>query len=119
SNAARSKLVLDTAQRMAEAALDMASDPQERSRALEALGETYFLSSQGDLAWTALREAVDARMAAAPKDPDPGLALLCAKALHVVTRGRGLMRARLSEPAAGPYLEIGPRNSRHGPTAAG
>jgi class 3 adenylate cyclase/tetratricopeptide (TPR) repeat protein len=103
---ARSKLVLETARRMAEGAVSLAGTADDKSRALEALGETYYLSSQGDLAWAALREAIDARLAGGPED-GPALARLCARALEVATRGRGAMRARLSEDDAAPYLDIG------------
>jgi class 3 adenylate cyclase/tetratricopeptide (TPR) repeat protein len=105
SEEARTKLALDSAQRMAEAAAELAVGPEERSRALEALGDIYYLGSQGDLAWAALREAVDQRLATAGGGPD--LARLCARALEVVTRGRGAMRSRLSESEAAPYLEAG------------
>ncbi len=111
SRLARGRLSLDTAQRMAEAALSVAARPLERSEALHALGETYFLSTQGDLAWASLKEAVDARLASgAPDQPDAAVAGLCARALEVVTRGRGAMRARLIEEEASPYLEIGLRH---------
>jgi class 3 adenylate cyclase len=106
SEEARSKLALDSGQRMAEGAASLASGPDERSRALEALGEIYYLSSQGDLAWAALREAVDARLAEG-SDDGRALARLCARALEVVTRGRGAMRSRLREAEAMPYLEAG------------
>jgi class 3 adenylate cyclase len=113
SEQARTKLALDSGQRMAEAAASLAVVPEEKSQALEALGEIYYLSSQGDLAWAALREAVDARLTG--KDQGgPGLAGLCARALEVVTRGRGAMRSRLSEAEAAPYLEIGLQHSGTG-----
>jgi tetratricopeptide (TPR) repeat protein len=111
SRLARGRLALDTAQRMAEVALSVAARPIENCDALHALGETYFLSSQGDLAWTSLREAVDARLAAGDGErKDPAVAGLCARALEVVTRGRGAMRARLTQEEASPYLEIGLRH---------
>jgi len=109
----RGKLALDSGRRMAEAAASLAANPKEKSLALEALGEIYYLSSQGDLAWAALREAVDARLAGEEQD-DPALAGLSARALEVVTRGRGAMRSRLREAEAAPYLEIGLRNSGTG-----
>jgi class 3 adenylate cyclase/tetratricopeptide (TPR) repeat protein len=111
SRLARGRLALDTAQRMAEVALSVAAQPIERSEALHALGDTYFLSSQGDLAWASLREAVDARLAAGNGDGrDADVARLCARALEVVTRGRGAMRSRLTQEEALPYLEIGLRH---------
>jgi tetratricopeptide (TPR) repeat protein len=110
SRLARSRLALDTAQSMAETALSVATDPIERSEALQALGETYFLSSQGDLAWASLREAVDVRLPRDGVGKDAALARLCARALEVVTRGRGAMRTRLIAEEALPYLEIGLRH---------
>jgi class 3 adenylate cyclase/tetratricopeptide (TPR) repeat protein len=109
----RGKLALDSGRRMAEAAASLATTPKEKSLALEALGEIYYLSSQGDLAWAALREAVDVRASGGEED-GPALARLCARALEVVTRGRGAMRSRLSEAEAAPYLEVGLRNSGTG-----
>jgi class 3 adenylate cyclase/tetratricopeptide (TPR) repeat protein len=113
SEQARIKLALDSGQRMAEAAASMAAGPEEKSQALEALGEIYYLSSQGDLAWAALREAVDARLAGGNQDGQ-ALARLCARALEMVTRGRGAMRSRLSEAEAAPYLEVGVRHAGRG-----
>jgi class 3 adenylate cyclase/tetratricopeptide (TPR) repeat protein len=114
SRLARNRLALDTAQRMAEVALAVAREPVERSDALHALGETYFLSSQGDLAWTSLREAIDARLAEEVDGKNAAVAALCARALEIVTRGRGAMRARLREEEASPYLEIGLRHLADG-----
>jgi class 3 adenylate cyclase/tetratricopeptide (TPR) repeat protein len=113
SEEARGKLALDSGQRMAETAASLAASPEEKSLALEALGEIYYLSSQGDLAWSALREAVDARLAGGEED-GRALARLCARALEVVTRGRGAMRSRLSEADASSYLEIGLRQAGTG-----
>jgi hypothetical protein len=109
SEQARGKLALDAAERMAEAALELATGADQRSRAFEALGDMYFLGSRGELAWASLREAVDARAPTAV-EPDADLARAAAKALQVVTRGRGSMRGRLTAEEAAPYLDIALRN---------
>jgi class 3 adenylate cyclase len=103
---ARKKLALGAAERRAELALSLAPSAIDRSKALEALGETHFLDSNGDRAWQCLKEAVDIRLALAPSDRRD-LARLCAKALEVPTRGRGSMRNPVSREEAAPYLEIG------------
>jgi class 3 adenylate cyclase/tetratricopeptide (TPR) repeat protein len=119
---ARHKVALDQAERHAETAVAVASGPHERSRALEALGLAYFHASEGDLAWQCLKEAVDLRVEAArggaPIAPAE-VAALCATALEVPTRGRGVMRARLVEGDLRPYLELGSGYSGTEATEAG
>jgi class 3 adenylate cyclase/tetratricopeptide (TPR) repeat protein len=112
---ARRKLALEGARRMAIFAGSLAGSPEERSRALEALGEIHYLDSQGDLAWVTFRQAVDARLAGGAED-GPALARLCARALEVVTRGRGAMRTRLAEAEAERYLDVGLSHAGTGDT---
>ena len=109
STQAKGKLALSAAVRQGELALSLAPSPLERAEALEVLGETYFLDSDGDRAWECLKEAVDLRVANDPEDRRE-IARLCARALEVPTRGRGSMRTRLRREEATPYLEIGMRN---------
>jgi hypothetical protein len=90
-------------------ALSLAPSPLERAEALEVLGETSFLDSDGDRAWECLKEAVDIRVANDPDDRRE-IARLCARALEVPTRGRGSMRTRLRREQAAPYLELGMSN---------
>ena len=106
SDQARGKLALSAAKRQAELALSLAHSPLQRSKALEALGEAYFLDSDGDRAWQCLKEAVDIRRETDHFDPKE-IARLCARALEVPTRGRGSMRTRLRREEAAPYLELG------------
>jgi class 3 adenylate cyclase len=106
SEQARGKLALSAAERQAELALSLAPSPRDRSKALEALGDSSLLDSDGDRAWKCLKEAVDIRRAADPGDMKE-IARLCAKALEVPTRLRGTMRARPSRDEAAPYLEVG------------
>jgi len=118
SEQARGKLALSTAENQAELALSLASSPAHRSSALEALGEAYFLDSDGDRAWAVFKEAVDLLLEAGPSDTRK-LARLCAKALEVPTRGRGSMRSRLPREEAEPYLGIGMANVGLGDTEEG
>ncbi len=104
------KLALAQAERFAEAAAGLASDPVERSRAFEVQGKAYFQDSKGDEAWECLRKAVDLRLEGAPDD-HATIAALAAAALEVPTRGRGTMRARLSGSEAEPYLRLGLSNA--------
>ena len=106
SDQARSKLALSAAERQAELALSLAPTPLDRSRALEALGESFLLDSEGDQAWRCLKESVDIRLEANPADTRE-IARLCAKALEVPTRTRGSMRVRPPREEASPYLELG------------
>ncbi len=110
ANVARAKLVLEQAERFAEAALAVAADPAERSAALEALGMSYLHDSRGDLAWQCLKEAIELWVAEPDrfgKDDPQGLARLCAEALEVATRHRGVMRRRLPREEVEQYLAIG------------
>jgi tetratricopeptide (TPR) repeat protein len=78
----------------------------ERSLALEALGRTYFHDYQGDLAWQCLKEALDLRMESG-EEGRPTVAELCASALEIPTRWRGVMRSRPTREEVMPYFEIG------------
>jgi class 3 adenylate cyclase len=99
------KLALDKAEHLAEDALSVALDEVERSRAMHAIGEACFLDYRGDEAWRWLRDAIDARVAGDGADLE--IASLCARALEVITRGRGAMRSLLSSEEAAPYLATG------------
>jgi class 3 adenylate cyclase len=110
---AKGKLALSAAERQGELALSLAPSPLERAEALEVLGETSFLDSDGDRAWECLKEAVDIRVANDPDDRRE-IARLCARALEVPTRGRGSMRTRLRREQAAPYLELGMSNVDEG-----
>jgi class 3 adenylate cyclase len=98
-------LALDKAEHLAEDALSVALDQVERSRAMYAIGEACFFDYRGDEAWRWLRDAIDARVAGDGADLE--IASLCARALEVITRGRGAMRSLLSSEEAAPYLATG------------
>jgi class 3 adenylate cyclase/tetratricopeptide (TPR) repeat protein len=113
ANEARTRLVLEQAERFAESALALAAGPEERSSALEALGMSYLHDSRGDLAWECLKEAIDLRAAnqdGASAGRDPAIARVCAEALEVATRHRGVMRRRLPREEVDPYLAMGLRS---------
>ena len=57
SRDARRRLALSKAQRLAEQAVELAGTDAERIDALEALAETAFTASLGDLGWRSFREA--------------------------------------------------------------
>ncbi|HEU4865331.1 MAG TPA: adenylate/guanylate cyclase domain-containing protein [Actinomycetota bacterium] len=113
SRQAKAKLALSAAEGQGELALSLAPSSLDRSRALEALGEIYFLDSDGDRGWQCLKEAVDILVQVPGADPRE-IAELCAKALEIPTRGRGSMRSRPPREEARPYLELGITNAGDG-----
>ena len=106
SEDARRKLVLGKAQRLAEEALRVASQPIERARAFEALGEAYVTDYQGDLAWKNFTAAIDVRIRATPEDRK-AIARLCARAVEVPTRWPGSMTDVPGEEEVTKYLDAG------------
>ena len=103
---ARGKLALDSAERLAGQALEIASGPVERSRAYEELGRISTYNYEGDRAWVRLRKAVDIRLAEATGDRR-AIARLCALALDIPTRWPGSMRSEVLESDALVYREAG------------
>jgi tetratricopeptide (TPR) repeat protein len=103
---ARRRLVLRKAQRGAEQALQLATNPRERAKALEVLGEAYVNDYQGDLAWKYFTEAVDARVEGLPEDRE-AIARLCARAVEVPTRWPGSMTGIPPEDEVSRYLDVG------------
>jgi class 3 adenylate cyclase/tetratricopeptide (TPR) repeat protein len=105
SEAARSRMALDQAERLGTTALSLCADPVERSQVLEGLGRVAYLDARGDTAWQRLREAVDLRLRGTPHDAE-GVLRVCTTALEVATRGRGTMRDQPTEEEVRPYLEL-------------
>ena len=103
---ARGRMLLDKANAFAEAALGAATDAQERSLALEALGLCALWDYRGDDAWRNLSQAVDERLAAG-RDAGEGLAMLCARAVEPPTRWPASMVAVLDAAEVARYVEIG------------
>jgi tetratricopeptide (TPR) repeat protein len=106
SQDARRKLVLGKAQRLAEEALRVGTEPLERARALQALGEAYVTDYQGDLAWRNFTSAIDVRVQSVPEDRK-AIALLCARAVEVPTRWPGSMTDVPAEAEVTKYLDLG------------
>jgi class 3 adenylate cyclase/tetratricopeptide (TPR) repeat protein len=106
SQDSRRRLVLAKAQRLAEQALQLATTPLERARALEALGDAYVNDYQGDLAWRNFTAAVDERLRSVPDDKE-ALARNCARAVDVPTRWPGSMTSVPTEQDVSRYYEIG------------
>jgi tetratricopeptide (TPR) repeat protein len=115
SEESRRKLASDQAIRLARAALEVAVQPLERARALEALGEACVNESRGDEAWDALREAVDLRLEGGDEDP-PAVARLAARALEIPTRMPGFMRVHPRDAEALAYLRAGLSHAGAGDT---
>ena len=108
------KLVLAKSQQLAEQALLLCKGPLERSKALLALGLARKSGYHGDAAWTALREAVDERVAATPED-HATIVMLCALALEVPTRWPGSITTQPDERLAARYLQLGLEHARSMP----
>ena len=98
-------LALDASERLARRALDVARGDLERSRALEAIGETALAGFRGDSAWKALCAAADARAAAAPDD-HAAISRICARALDLPTRW-GSLQVLPTVAEARHYLDLG------------
>ncbi|HET6770327.1 MAG TPA: adenylate/guanylate cyclase domain-containing protein [Actinomycetota bacterium] len=103
---ARSNLAVEKAERLADRALSLASVPEERAQAQEALGHAYQNSYQGDLAWKAFRDAADTLLAGTPEDRS-AVARLCARAVEAPTRWPGSMTVVADADVVLRYLEIG------------
>jgi class 3 adenylate cyclase/tetratricopeptide (TPR) repeat protein len=103
---ARRKLVLGKAQRLAEEALRVGTEPVERARTFESLGEAYITDYQGDLAWKNFTAAIDVRLESLREDRE-AIARLCARAAEVPTRWPGSMTDVPSELEVTTYLDAG------------
>ncbi len=95
---ARSRLVTKKAQRLAEEALQLAADDLERTDALEALAEAYFIDYSGHAAYRYFREAAFLRAAAEPADA-ARVTYLAARACDVPQRWPGSMSSELPPEA--------------------
>ena len=87
-------------------ALELASRPLERARALEVVGLSAFPNFDGTLSWEALSEAADILVEHAPGER-MRLATICGFAVMVPTRAQGLMRSSPTAAEVRPYLELG------------
>jgi class 3 adenylate cyclase len=108
---ARNKMLLQKADAFADGALAIASDAQERSLALEALGLCALWDYRGDDAWTNLARAVDERLATGTHAGE-GLAMLCARAVEPPTRWPASMSQAPAETDVVHYVDIGFANAK-------
>jgi class 3 adenylate cyclase/tetratricopeptide (TPR) repeat protein len=102
----RRRLALSKAQRLAEHAVQFAGTDAERIDALEALGETAFTASLGDLGWRSFREA--ALLAASSHADGERVAYLAARACETPQRWPGSMRGAVpTEAEVKAILDLG------------
>ncbi len=87
-------------------ALELASTPLERARALETIGHASFSTYDGSTAWEALREAADIVRSETPDD-HARLADICGWAVLLPTRASGTMRVQPPADVVLPYLKLG------------
>ena len=111
STEARSKMLLQKADALADAALSIAVDSHERSLALEALGLCALWDYRGDDAWRNLARAVDERLAAGVEDSE-SLAMLCARAVEPPTRWPASMSDSPAEVDVSRYVNVGFANAK-------
>jgi tetratricopeptide (TPR) repeat protein len=113
SEDARRRYVVKKAERLAEEALRLATEPLERVDALATLAEAFFTDYVGDLVWRYFREAALLRATIEP--PDGRLvAYLAARACDVTIRWPGSMNSLPSEAEVRELLELGFENAPAG-----
>ena len=106
SRDARRRLALSKAQRLAEQAVELGGTDAERIDALEALAETAFTASLGDLGWRSFREA--AVLAASSHADGERVAYLAARACETPQRWPGSMRGAVpTEAEVREILDLG------------
>src|SRR6185436_19839418 len=106
SEDARRRFVVKKAERLAEEALNFATEPLERVGALTMLAEAFFTDYVGDLAWRYFREAATLR---ASIDPPDGrlVAYLAARACDITIRWPGAMTRVPAETEVREILDLG------------
>jgi class 3 adenylate cyclase/tetratricopeptide (TPR) repeat protein len=109
SEDARRRFVVKKAERLAEEALNFATEPLERVGALTMLAEAFHTDYVGDLAWRYFREAATLR---ASIDPPDGrlVAYLAARACDITIRWPGSMTTVLVEADVREVLDLGFEN---------
>ena len=106
SEDARRRFAVRHAASLAERALALAADDEQRAIALEQIGSVALSDYQGDRAWETLKEAVDLRLRATPADR-LAIAATCARAVEAPLRWPGSMRIVADEAEVARYVEIG------------
>ncbi|MEX2458687.1 MAG: AAA family ATPase, partial [Actinomycetota bacterium] len=113
SREARRRLAIEKARRLAEEAGSIAESDGERSRALERLGDSLFLSYLGEPAWTTYGRAIEAQ----PRETDEDrrrLARLCAKRADLPTRWPGSMKSLPTADEVREVIDLGFANLESG-----
>jgi tetratricopeptide (TPR) repeat protein len=106
AEAAYGRAVFERAISLAREALELAAQPLDRARALEAVGKAAFVLFDGTTAWESLRDAADIIRADAPHDR-ARLAYICGFATMIPVRAQGLMRVGPAAEDVVPYLRLG------------
>jgi class 3 adenylate cyclase/tetratricopeptide (TPR) repeat protein len=106
SEVAPPRVGVKKAERLAENALHVATEPLERVGALQTLAEAFFTDYVGDLAWRYFREAATLR---ASIDPPDGrlVAYLAARACDITIRWPGSMTTVLVVADVREVLDLG------------
>ncbi len=107
SDAARRRLALHKAVRLAEDALALSETDLQRAESLEALGTAHFDGYAGDPAYDALVEAIDVRVGGVPED-GRAIARLAGFACELPIRWPGSMKDSLpDEPTVQALMDLG------------
>jgi hypothetical protein len=106
SGAARVRMIMKKAERLAEQAVEIAEDDLERTDAYEALAEACFAQAFGDRAWRYFLEAMHARARTEPPDGER-VAYLAARAVELPQRWPGSMRTIPDEAESAAVLDEG------------
>jgi hypothetical protein len=106
SEDARRRFAVRHASSLAERALALAGDDEHRAVALEQIGSVALSDYQGDRAWETLKEAVDLRLRATPRNRFT-IAATCARAVEAPLRWPGSMRTIADEDEVARIIEIG------------
>lgn len=106
SDAARVRGATERAYTFGDRARSLATDPQQRARALNQIGRAALGDASGDLAWESLREAADI-LIEHDGSQRREIAMACALAVESPTRWPGSMMNRVSESEIAYYLDVG------------
>jgi class 3 adenylate cyclase len=103
---ARRRFAVQRAFGLIDQALELASSPTERSKALRQKGRIANSDYAGDIAWEALRESADLTLAHPPPDQRE-IARACAFAVETPTRWSGSMRTVVDADEINYYIDRG------------
>ncbi len=107
SDAARLRLTLHKAVRLAEDALELSGTDLQRAESLQTLGEAHLASYTGDPAYRSFVEAAHVRARGVPDD-GAAIAYMVARACDIPIRWPGAMLGQLpSEPEVQALMDLG------------